>query len=134
MLDHLTKITSAKTSRCSSWDTTGRNTDSWLIAPGQTRVLADITGPGRITHIWMTQRNHYRECLIKITWDNAKHPSIVAPLGDFFCLGHGMVNSFQSMLFTASTASKNRFGGGCGLCQDGHGSLPCCRTDQCAGG
>ena len=63
----------------------------------------------------MTQPNHYRECLLKITWDDAKTPSVLAPLGDFFCLGHGIVNSFQSSLFTASTGSNNKFNAGCAL-------------------
>jgi hypothetical protein len=65
----------------------------------------------------MTQRNHYRECLLTITWDNAAAPSIVVPLGDFFCLGHSLVNSFQSLPFTASTAKEraNQFDQGCAL-------------------
>ena len=100
MLNELSIIKKGKTGRFSSWDTTGRNTDSWCIGPGESRVLADINGPGAITHIWMTQTKHYRECLLKFTWDNAKKPSVVVPLGDFFCLGHSIVNSFQSFLFT----------------------------------
>jgi len=115
MNDELAVLRKARTGRCSSWDTRGRNRDAWSIEPGETRVLADIKGPGAITHIWMTQPNHYRECLIRITWDNAKRPSVVAPLGDFFCLGHGIVNSFQSHLFSASTANNNRFNQGCAL-------------------
>lgn len=111
----LARITNNKTGRVSSWDTTGRNADWWKIPAGQSRVLADIKGPGVITHIWMTQGNHYRECLLKITWDNAKHPSVLAPLGDFFCLGHGIVNTFQSLLFTASTNQNNQFNKGCAL-------------------
>ena len=63
MYEGLTRWTKAKTARCSSYDTAGRNNDRWCIEPGETRVLADIAGPGRITHIWMTQPNHYRECL-----------------------------------------------------------------------
>jgi len=43
-------------------------------------VLADIKGPGVITHLWMAQPNHYRECLLKITWDDAKYPSVLVPL------------------------------------------------------
>ncbi|OGV65410.1 MAG: hypothetical protein A3K18_32350 [Lentisphaerae bacterium RIFOXYA12_64_32] len=115
MLHNLTRISNARTERCSSWDTTGRNADRWIIPAGESRVLADIRGPGCITHLWLTQGGHYRECLLKVTWDNAKRPSILAPLGDFFCLGHGIVNSFQNMLFTASTRNNNRFGGGCAL-------------------
>jgi hypothetical protein len=44
-------------------------------------VLADIRGPAAITHIWMTQRNHYRECLLRITWNNAPQasgPSVIS--------------------------------------------------------
>ncbi len=115
MLDELTHIRNRKTGRSSSWDKRGRNADLWWIPPGKSRVLADIKGPGVIKHIWMTQRNHYRECLLKITWDNAKAPSVLVPLGDFFCLGHGIVNSFQSLLFTASTRSPNQFNTGCAL-------------------
>jgi hypothetical protein len=115
MINELSQLKTGKTGRCSSWDTTGRNADSWAIGPGESRVLADIKGPGAITHIWMTQPNHYRECLIRITWDNAKKPSVLVPLGDFFCLGHGIVNSFQSMLFSGSTAQNNAFNAGCAL-------------------
>ena len=115
MLNELFRIRNRKTGRCSSWDRTGRNADRWVIPAGESRVLADITGPGAITHIWMTQRNHYRQCLLRITWDDAKSPSVLVPLGDFFCLGHGIVNSFQSLLFTASTSSNNQFEQGCAL-------------------
>ena len=44
-----------RTGRLSSWDQYGKNQDCWLIAPGEEAVLADLEGPGRITHIWMTQ-------------------------------------------------------------------------------
>jgi len=114
-LDNLAVIRPGRSGRTSSWDTTGRNGDAWSIEPGETRVLADIDGPGMITHIWMTQGNHYRECLLKITWDNARYPSVLCPLGDFFGLGHGIVNSYQSLLFSASTRSNNQFNSGCAL-------------------
>lgn len=115
MLNDLAKITDARTKRVASWDTSGRNGDRWTLKPGETRILADIKGPGCITHIWMTQADHYRECLLKITWDNARYPSVLCPLGDFFGLGHGIVNSYQSMLFTASTNNNNKFNTGCAL-------------------
>ena len=115
MYDLLTKRRPAKSGRCSSWDVTGHNADAWQIQPGETRVLADIKGPGRILHIWMTQRHHYRECLLRITWDNAPHASVLVPLGDFFGLGHSIVNSYQSFLFSASTFNNNRFNEGCAL-------------------
>ncbi len=115
MFSNLSKLASGKTQRVSSWDQTGRNQDRWILEPGETRVLADIDGPGAITHIWMTQGKHYRECLLKFSWDNARFPSILVPLGDFFCLGHNMVNSFQSAFFTGSTNNNNKLSKGCAL-------------------
>ncbi|MBN2300978.1 MAG: DUF2961 domain-containing protein [Lentisphaerae bacterium] len=108
-------IKSRKTCRVSSWDKSGKNSDRWLIQPKSSVTLADIKGPGRITHIWMAQPGHYRECLLKITWDNAKSPSVICPLGDFFGLGHGMIASYQSFLFSASAKATGQFGGGCAL-------------------
>ena len=115
MLTDLPQIRKRKTGRASSWDTTGRNNDAWSIPAGESVVLADIRGPAQITHIWMTQPNHYRECLLKITYDNAASPSVLVPLGDFFCLGHGLVNNFQSLLFSASTHFPYQFNKGVAL-------------------
>jgi len=115
ILSELAELRRGKTGRSSSWDKTGRNADYWRIPAGKSRILADIKGPGVITHIWMTQPGGYRDCLLKITWDDAPYPSVLCPLGDFFGLGHGIVNSYQSLLFSASTSLNNQFGGGCAL-------------------
>jgi hypothetical protein len=55
LLADLTRVRPARSARASSWDQTGRNKDNWVVGPGETAVLADIQGPGCITHIWMTQ-------------------------------------------------------------------------------
>ena len=55
LLSDLTRIRDARSARSSSWDQSGRNKDNWVVGPGQSVVLADIEGPGCITHIWMTQ-------------------------------------------------------------------------------
>jgi hypothetical protein len=117
MLDEFARIRNAKSGRFSSWNKKGTNHDAWKIPAGETVVLADIRGPGIIKHIWMTQRDGYRECLLRITWDNARSPSVLVPLGDFFCLGHGMVNSFQSLFFSGSARPHwhNNFNKGCAL-------------------
>ena len=114
-LTELSRLRKRKTLRESSWDRSGRNTDAWTLEPGETRTLADLEGPGCIRHIWMTQRSHYRECLLRITWDDAPGASVLCPLGDFFGLGHGLVNSYQSCLFSASTKANNQFNQGCAL-------------------
>jgi Protein of unknown function (DUF2961) len=55
LLSELTRVRDARSARASSWDQTGRNRDYWVIGPGESAILADIEGPGCITHIWMTQ-------------------------------------------------------------------------------
>ena len=114
-LHQLAKIRDYRVGRSSSWDRSGRNTDCVYIEPGQSQVLAEINGPGRITHIWMANPGQARECLLRITWDDVKSPSVHVPVGDFFCLGHGIANSFQSLLFSASTRFNNRFEEKCAL-------------------
>jgi hypothetical protein len=114
-LDQLARLKNGSSGRASSWDRTGRNRDSWRIEAGESRVLADLQGPGCINHIWFTQRRHYRECLLKITWDDSRFPSVLAPLGDFFGLGHGIVNTYQSFFFSASTSFNNRYSRPCAL-------------------
>ena len=51
MYDNLAQIRNARAGRCSSWETNGRNSDAWWVEPGETVVLADITGPGAIKPI-----------------------------------------------------------------------------------
>ena len=115
LLASLTRFKKARSLRSSSWDTSGRNADAWRIEPGETRVLADIKGPGCINHIWMTQGAGYRDVLIRMFWDDEENPSVLCPLGDFFGLGHEIVNSYQSFLFSGSTWSNNQFNSGCAL-------------------
>jgi hypothetical protein len=102
----LTRVRDARTLRASSYEVNGRNGDRWIIAPGETRILADLKGPGCITHIWMTQggRTTFRDVLLKMYWDGEDQPSVLVPLGDFFCLGHNIINSFCSLPFSSSTA------------------------------
>ena len=58
------------------------------IAPGEKRVLADIKGSGAIQQIWLTSAHlRWREMILRIWWDDQEQPSVVAPVGDFFCSG-----------------------------------------------
>lgn len=115
LLASLTRSKNARSLRASSWDVSGRNGDAWRIEAGETKVLADIKGAGCINHIWMTQGKGYRDVLIRIFWDDEENPSVLCPLGDFFGLGHEIVNSYQSFLFSASTNGNNKFNTGCAL-------------------
>ena len=77
------------------------NGDNSNIKPGQTKVLADLRGPGEITHLWMTflgPEPHrwategaagHQEMLLRITWDGRDRPDVETPVGEFFACGFG---------------------------------------------
>ena len=70
-----------------------------MIAAGATIELADIPGPGMIRHMWMTTYNvadTFRGLVIRIYWEGQEHPSVEAPLGDFFGFAHGETAPFQT--------------------------------------
>ncbi len=70
-----------------------------MIAKGQTVTLADIRGRGTIRHIWMTTYRRVdalRGAVIRGYWDGQEHPSVEAPLGDFFGFAHGHSEAFQT--------------------------------------
>lgn len=50
--------------------------------------------------------DYYRKVLIRMTWEESKVPSVLVPLGDFFCIGHSMPASFSSIPFHISSALK----------------------------
>lgn len=66
----------------------------WKVSPcydmagGETLRVADIDGPGRITHIWITcDQDWWRRLVLRVWWDEADEPAIEVPLGDFFGQG-----------------------------------------------
>lgn len=75
------------------------------IAPGETVDLAQITGSGMITHIWMTVDYKtsegdcfvLRDLVLRMYWDGEEEPSVESPLGDFFCCGFGRECFINSM-------------------------------------
>lgn len=94
-----------RTRRVSSWDTSGGNRDWVKFEPRENKVLAEVSGAGVIRHIWFTinhrDRMYLRNMVLKAYWDGSNHPSVLAPVGDFFCLGHGINNSFENAAFNA---------------------------------
>ena len=61
------------------------------LQPEETVTLAEIEGPGMITHIWITcHEKSYRDCILRFYWDDENEPSVEVPLGDFFCNGWGV--------------------------------------------
>lgn len=76
------------------------------VHPGKTQTLADIEGPGMIRHIWLTfwprTPEALRSFVLRIYWDGMKYPSVEAPVGDFFGLGHGRVAHFSTPYLTVA--------------------------------
>jgi hypothetical protein len=75
---------------------------SRLIQPGEKLVLADIAGPGRIRHFWMTfppgSPEEMRAVWMEVYYDDMKEPSISVPCLDFFGLPHGRPAAYFSAL------------------------------------
>ncbi len=67
----------------------------WKVRPfiplkaGETVTLADITGPGCINQFFITSDlPEYRALVLRFYWDDEVTPSVEAPMGDFFAMGH----------------------------------------------
>lgn len=60
---------------------------------------------------------YYRKALIKITWDDQDTPSVLAPLGDFFCIGNSYPGNFTSLPFNVSLKPEEagRYGAPCSV-------------------
>ncbi len=100
--------------RASSYDRSGGNADARTIAPGETLTLLDETGPGLISHVWITiasdDPNHLKALVLRMFWDGESAPSVEAPVGDFFGLGLGDYYLYQSLpLSVGSDKALNSF-------------------------
>jgi hypothetical protein len=109
-LARLKNYSSARTSSGNRY--VNSNDDSKRIMPGETLVMADVTGPGMITHIWLTvAHNEFgwpRLVRFRVYYDGAKTPSVDAPLGDFFAVGHGAERDVNSMMVRDSSFGRAR--------------------------
>jgi len=57
------------------------------IGPGQTAVLAEVDGPGALTHIWMTGYTGH-SFILRIFWEGEKTPAVEAPISAFFGMAY----------------------------------------------
>jgi len=100
-IDDLYHLREAHSARMSSYDRSGGNADARPIAPGATLTLADLQGPGCIRHIWVTiasdEDAFLRKLALRMYWDGEENPSVEAPVGDFFGVGHGIVTHYISL-------------------------------------
>lgn len=112
-LTSLTRSCEARSRReSSSAADLNSNGDDRTINAGETLVLADLTGPGAITHIWNTVASQDpfsgRSLVLRIYWDGMEKPSVEVPLGDFFGVGHGAIANFHSLPVSVSSCGRSR--------------------------
>ena len=73
------------------------------LAPGETRTLAAIDGPGAIQHLWLTTaKTNWRRLLLRCYWDGDPAPAVEVPVGDFFCNGWGQFSQVSSLPVAAN--------------------------------
>ena len=61
---------------------------NYELAAGETRVLAEMAGPGILQHWWITTpADVWRDLILRVWWDGEAEPSVEVPLGDFFANG-----------------------------------------------
>ncbi|HOK90328.1 MAG TPA: DUF2961 domain-containing protein [Candidatus Hydrogenedentes bacterium] len=112
-LEQLTRPLAGAAQRASSsHEDLEKNGDARSIDPGATLVLLDTEGPGIVTHIWNTVGTtdpfHGRNLVLRVYYDHANKPSVVAPLGDFFGIGHGAWRDLVSVPVTVTSAGRSR--------------------------
>lgn len=93
-------MTGERNSGCLAIDGTGvqaaRDLEKkWKISPSiklqcnELKTIANISGEGMITSIWMTHIMDPRSIILRFYWDTNEYPSIEVPLDDFFACGNG---------------------------------------------
>ncbi|MDE3067081.1 MAG: DUF2961 domain-containing protein [Verrucomicrobiota bacterium] len=78
---------------------------SVVIRAGTTFTLADIRGPGYITHIWMTPTGNWRHEILRFYWDGETNASVECPAGDFFACGWGKYCQINSLAVCVNPGS-----------------------------
>ncbi len=86
------------------------NNDSADFKVGETKTIAVLEGPGKITHIWLVPSSmdirYPRALVLRIYWDGAAAPSVEVPFGDFFAVGNGMRAEVNSLPVKVSSYGR----------------------------
>lgn len=111
-LDDLIELRDARTRRVSSADENWQNGngDARTLPVGETRLIADVDGPGIIRHIWFTFYGHDpkqgRSLVLRMYWDGADEPAVESPIGDFFAVGHGAMRKVNSIPVSITSEAR----------------------------
>ena len=85
-----------------------------VIDPGETFILADVKGAGKIVRIWMTSMtlpgnrynvNYYG--LLRFYWDGEAQPSVEAPFGAFFGVPWGKYTHYIAEPLSCTSGGYN---------------------------
>jgi len=110
----LEKLKHFETRRDSSSDPDWRNgnADARPIKPGGSLTLAELSGPGKIVHVWCTIAHpspYYSRLLtLRIYWDGETNASVQCPIGDFFGIGHGLDRAYTSLPVRVTSDGRGR--------------------------
>jgi len=79
-----------------------------LLEPGESHTMAELSGPGVITRIWMTVAPAppfpaLRDVVLRCYWDGEEEPSVLCGLGDFFGAGFGRMRPYVSAPFSCAS-------------------------------
>lgn len=113
----ISRVRQGKSKRESSYDRTGGNKDYFSISPGDRTEICRMSGAGCIKHIWMTMATDAlveemflpRKIVLRMYWDGETEPSVEAPIGDFFGLGHGITKNYASACLMMSPEDGKSF-------------------------
>jgi len=95
--------------RVSSYNREGGPRDNfWIPTTGEEVTLAELKGPGAITHIWTTHRGGGHDLILRIYWEGSEHPSVEAPIGDFFGVAMGVNAPMNSFPIQVSSEGRAR--------------------------
>ncbi len=108
-LESITRPQQGRSMRASSGNALD-NEDSAQFAIGECKTIAQLTGPGKIVHIWMTPNSmdirYPRALVLRMYWDGSDVPSVEVPLGDFFAVGNGMRANVNSLPVKVSSYGR----------------------------
>lgn len=98
--------------------------------------MAEVSGAGIIKHIWVTISSGdplvRRNLILRMYWDGQDHPSVEAPIGEFFGQGWGKKYNFISLPLAAAPKEGNAlicyfpmpFGRGARITVENTGDVP----------
>ena len=108
-LDEITELQDGRSMRASSGNPFD-NSDSARLDMGETITVAELEGPGKITHIWLVPSSQDirwpRALVLRIYWDGSDIPSVEVPFGDFFAVGNGMMALVDSLPVKVSSYGR----------------------------